>query len=243
MAETNEWTAERFNLLTDLRAGGLSHRQELADRINRQTGSAFTRNSICSKIHRTWGRDNPAIDADERAAAAREQRARDSDLRRERKNAVREAAGLPPIIERRTAVHTGEINKARARVSKDDRIGAPTSSLAFKVINGIKRKKKLAENPSVDPSPFVCAEAADVIPRHLTLAQLEPGDCRYPYDGAEGFTFCGNPTLHYKLMGLDRESSYCGPHHRICCTGIPVPKRTPYLDIGKHHGGAFGRVA
>ena len=48
---------------------------------------------------------------------------------------------------------------------------------------------------------------ADVVPRHLSLLQLESGDCRYPYGGAEvgeAITFCGHP----QRPG----SSYCAAH-------------------------------
>ena len=48
------------------------------------------------------------------------------------------------------------------------------------------------------------------MPRHLSLMDLEAGDCRYPYGGdAEGepITFCGHPR---------REgSSYCAPHFHL----------------------------
>ena len=48
---------------------------------------------------------------------------------------------------------------------------------------------------------------ADVEPRHLSLIELERGDCRYPYGGdeeGEAITFCGHP----RRPG----SNYCGPH-------------------------------
>jgi GcrA cell cycle regulator len=47
----------------------------------------------------------------------------------------------------------------------------------------------------------------EITPRHLSLLDLEPGDCRYPYGGdkdGEAITFCGHP----KQDG----SSYCTPH-------------------------------
>jgi GcrA cell cycle regulator len=53
-----------------------------------------------------------------------------------------------------------------------------------------------------------------VAPRHLSLIELEAGDCRYPYGGdAEGepITFCGHPR---------REgSSYCPSHFHL--TSLP----------------------
>jgi GcrA cell cycle regulator len=62
---------------------------------------------------------------------------------------------------------------------------------------------------------FECEETAklrciETDPRHLTLLELEPGDCRYPYGGdeeGEAITFCGQPC---------REgSSYCAPHFHL----------------------------
>lgn len=49
-----------------------------------------------------------------------------------------------------------------------------------------------------------------VVPRHLSLIDLETGDCRYPYGGdaeGEAITFCGHPR---------REgSSYCASHFHL----------------------------
>ena len=49
-----------------------------------------------------------------------------------------------------------------------------------------------------------------IVPRHLSLLDLEDGDCRYPYGGdadGEAITFCGHPR---------REgSSYCISHVRL----------------------------
>ena len=47
----------------------------------------------------------------------------------------------------------------------------------------------------------------EIEPRHVTLAELGPDDCRYPF-GERDFTFCGNT----KLAG----SSYCRVHHAAC---------------------------
>jgi GcrA cell cycle regulator len=51
---------------------------------------------------------------------------------------------------------------------------------------------------------------ADVVPRHLSLMDLERRDCRYPYGGdeeGEAVTFCGHPRR--------RGSSYCSAHFRL----------------------------
>jgi GcrA cell cycle regulator len=47
-------------------------------------------------------------------------------------------------------------------------------------------------------------------PRLLSLCELAPGDCRYPYGGdeeGEAITFCGHPRF--------RGSSYCAPHFHL----------------------------
>jgi GcrA cell cycle regulator len=50
----------------------------------------------------------------------------------------------------------------------------------------------------------------EIAPRHLSLVELEAGDCRYPFGGdeeGETITFCGHPR---------REgSSYCAPHFHL----------------------------
>jgi GcrA cell cycle regulator len=55
-----------------------------------------------------------------------------------------------------------------------------------------------------EPVKLRCVE---VDPRHLSMLELEPGDCRYPYGGdedGEAITFCGHPCRE--------DSSYCTPH-------------------------------
>jgi len=55
--------------------------------------------------------------------------------------------------------------------------------------------------------PLRCVE---IVPRYLSLVDLEPGDCRYPYGGdgdGEAITFCGHPQRE--------NSSYCAPHFHL----------------------------
>ena len=50
----------------------------------------------------------------------------------------------------------------------------------------------------------------EIDPRHLSLMDLEPGDCRYPYGGdeeGEAITFCGHPQR--------RGTSYCVAHFHL----------------------------
>jgi GcrA cell cycle regulator len=57
-------------------------------------------------------------------------------------------------------------------------------------------------------------------PRHLTLVDLERGDCRYPYGGDEeggAITFCG----HACRPG----SSYCTPHFHLSRNPVEASER------------------
>jgi GcrA cell cycle regulator len=60
----------------------------------------------------------------------------------------------------------------------------------------------------------------DINPRHLSLLQLEAGDCRYPYGGdndGEAITFCGHPKRE--------ESSYCAAHFHLTRGPGALPER------------------
>ena len=59
-----------------------------------------------------------------------------------------------------------------------------------------------------------------IVPRHLSLLEREPGDCRYPHGGdaeGEAITFCGHPR---------REgSSYCLAHFHLTSIPAAAPER------------------
>ncbi|MCA6121944.1 hypothetical protein J6500_08540 [Bradyrhizobium sp. WSM 1704] len=64
---------------------------------------------------------------------------------------------------------------------------------------------------------------AEVMPRHLSLLELQSGDCRYPYGGdsdGETMTFCGQP----RRPG----ASYCTPHFHL--SRDPVASAKPVLS-------------
>jgi GcrA cell cycle regulator len=68
-----------------------------------------------------------------------------------------------------------------------------------------------------EPPKLRCAE---VEPRHLSLIELERGDCHYPYGGdeeGEAITFCGHP----RQPG----SSYCTPHFQLSRNPVTSPER------------------
>jgi GcrA cell cycle regulator len=83
-----------------------------------------------------------------------------------------------------------------------------------------KRARILAKPPTrlttSERAAVLQLRCVAITPRHLSLVDLEPGDCRYPYGGdAEGepVTFCGHPR---------REgSSYCLSHFHL--TRMPEP--------------------
>ena len=57
-------------------------------------------------------------------------------------------------------------------------------------------------------------------PRHLSLIELERGDCHYPYGGdeeGEAITFCGHP----RRPG----SSYCTPHFHLSRNPVEPAER------------------
>jgi GcrA cell cycle regulator len=67
-------------------------------------------------------------------------------------------------------------------------------------------------------APLRCVE---IEPRHLTLLELERGDCRYPYGGdtdGQAITFCGRPRR--------KGSSYCTPHFHLSRSPDVAPVRT-----------------
>ncbi|MBR0689013.1 hypothetical protein JQ612_09010 [Bradyrhizobium manausense] len=71
---------------------------------------------------------------------------------------------------------------------------------------------------ALKPASPVKLRCVGIRPRLITLIELEPGDCRYPYGGdkeGEEINFCGHP----RQPG----SSYCAPHmHLASSCGAPA---------------------
>lgn len=59
-------------------------------------------------------------------------------------------------------------------------------------------------NEPTSPSGLRCV---DVIPRGLTLLELQPGECRFPSGEGSEITFCGHSIL--------ASFSYCAPHRAL----------------------------
>ena len=88
-------------------------------------------------------------------------------------------------------------------------------------------RKYRAAKPRLVPQRLVLERAAlklrcvGIEPRHLSLIELEVGDCRYPYGGDKdgaAITFCGHPR---------REgSSYCAAHFHLTRNVESTPERS-----------------
>jgi len=93
-------------------------------------------------------------------------------------------------------------------------------------INGLKRlnfarshaprqTRDASSGPVSVPSPDASGPLHHLI---LTLEQLEPRSCRYPYGEGPPFQFCGQPKAHI-------EASYCEHHERVCFQVRPRRRR------------------
>ena len=67
-------------------------------------------------------------------------------------------------------------------------------------------RPKAAPKPAILPAELIRMRCEEVIPLHLSLLELEPWSCRFPF-GDSQFTFCG----HVKIDG----SAYCSAHYHL----------------------------
>ena len=79
---------------------------------------------------------------------------------------------------------------------------AHENDIAFSALL-LERRVAVVRRTEAQLAAFRCAE---IEPRHITLEQLEPNDCRYPF-GDGPFTFCG-------LMNVEGRS-YCPEHFKL----------------------------
>lgn len=79
---------------------------------------------------------------------------------------------------------------------------------------------------SVENAADLKLRCVEIIPRNLSLLELESNDCRYPY-GDGPYTFCGHPK--------DEGSSYCVPHETL--THKPLNS-----NLGRERPDARGRT-
>ena len=79
-----------------------------------------------------------------------------------------------------------------------------------------------ASAPEPEPVKPVKLRCVGVKPRLLAFADLEPGDCRYPYGGekeGEAHAFCGHPRIRSTPCRLPPRAGSCAlcalPDHRV----------------------------
>ena len=110
-----------------------------------------------------------------------------------------------PIAGNRRCPPSLQIRRALA----DSHPGRIQDRLRF---SGLRRCSRQPEPPKL--------RCVEIEPRHLSLIELERGDCRYPYGGdeeGEAITFCGHP----RRPG----SSYCTPHFHLSRDPAEPPER------------------
>lgn len=117
---------------------------------------------------------------------------------------------------KRLGLKTASVRKVLPRPRRPARWGepapkAPQKTAAQKVVRPVASVAPAAPAPDlVKPVKLRCV---GIRPRLLAFADLEPGDCRYPYGGekeGEAYAFCGHPRIPH--------SSYCRPHHALAHT-------------------------
>ncbi len=96
-------------------------------------------------------------------------------------------------------------------------IRAPrTSPIRMSRVNSNSNVLRITKSQQSQQYKLRCVE---IEPRHLSLVELEQGDCRYPY-GDGPFTFCGHP--------VKDGTSWCVPHFHL--THEPLrPINRPYF--------------
>jgi GcrA cell cycle regulator len=76
----------------------------------------------------------------------------------------------------------------------------------------VPKKRHQAYRPRpkpVETHETIQIRCAEMAPGTLTLLELGPDDCRYPFGEAAPYLFCGEPREH-------EETSYCPLHTALC---------------------------
>jgi GcrA cell cycle regulator len=192
--QADDWTPEQSQALRDHVGRGMSFARAAAE-INARFGTSFTRNAAIGRAKRMGFGGSPP-------AAARSKRPK-----------AREPAGTGKTKPTVAAAPGASLPGAPA--SGGPAVGAPvigaptglapTSGTAALGTPGCAQPA--GGDAVVPPVELRCV---GISPRLLSLVELEPGDCRYPYGGDkddEPIAFCGHP----RRPG----SSYCAPHFHL----------------------------
>ena len=106
---------------------------------------------------------------------------------------------------RRMGLSSPERAKRIARPRPPKPAGVRLSKRRERAVSGLSAKVDVRERAAA-----LQLRCVAVSPRHLSLVELEAGDCRYPYGGdveGESITFCGHPRRD--------GSSYCVSHFHL----------------------------
>lgn len=100
----------------------------------------------------------------------------------------------------------------RSTDSRQHRPKRPPRARASRLIQPRERHvpEFMRPPPAFERLELPTLRCVDILPRHLSLVDLEPGDCRYPYGGDEAdepITFCGHPRR--------KGSRYCESHFHL----------------------------
>lgn len=115
--------------------------------------------------------------------------------------------------------------KAPAKVKPPKRSTANHDITLVRMVRGKGNSNNLRVTTSREAIEQYKLRCVEIVPRHLTITELECGDCRYPY-GDEAITFCGHPAYSYIREGSDVTitSSYCRAHYELT-RQEPKPRR------------------
>lgn len=130
-------------------------------------------------------------------------------------------------VEQKTETHPQTRIKGQGR-EKNPRAKRSTANhdiTLVRMVRGKGNSNNLRITTSREASDQYKIRCVEIVPRGLTIIDLEPGDCRYPY-GDEAITFCGHPSYSYTREGSEVKitSSYCRPHYELT-RQEPKPRR------------------
>lgn len=207
------WPTSHDEALIGYRDDGFSF-TDCQTKINDKFGTTYSRNACIGRAKRLGLLQTPEEIRIRRSQAA---------VKREETKRLREERGMTKVRRRCKRGRNG-LTFAAAPVTEKEITGLlrvkpasiPLGSFASRILHTVKRveadkaqeprKRSFGDTGTVDNRPLRCAE---VTPLHLSLMDLKPDCCRWPYGGYPGndpITFCGHPMFM---------RSYCMAHYQL----------------------------
>ncbi len=105
--------------------------------------------------------------------------------------------------------------KAKAPRASRDRKRQGDHHAIYKIANGGNGGTRVIQ--STMSAEIAELRSVDIVPRLVTFAELQAGDCKYIYGVGHPseYRFCGHPRFTYGRAGVDVKSPYCGGHHDL----------------------------